>query len=78
MTKKSICENNKSFAYFSGWGGIEFKYIEYGIEDYIYCISNAWHSPKKYHKCKIYSNNNGDMYIKINGIRIYLNECIKI
>lgn len=78
MSKKEICLNNESFAYYSGFGGLEFKKIEYGIEDYIYCVSGAWTSKKAYHKLKIYYNNTDDHYIKLHGYKILLNECINI
>ena len=77
MSKKEICESNSTFGYYSGFGGVELKHVEYGINDYIYCVSGAWCSKKSYHKLKVYYNDNGD-YIKINGIRIPLNECIRV
>ena len=78
MTKKEICLQNESFAYYSGFGGVEFKHIEYGIDDYIYCISGAWCSQKSYHKLKIHCNKNGESYVKLNGVRIPMNECIRM
>lgn len=76
-TKKQICTENKSFAYYSGFGGLEFKHIEYGIEDYIYCVSGAWTGKPKYHKLKVYYSDNGD-YLKLHGYKIPLNECIRM
>ena len=76
-TKKEICLSHDSFAYYSGLGGLEFKKIEYGIDDYIYCVSGAWTSKKGYHKLKIYYGSNGD-YIKLHGYKIPLNECIRM
>lgn len=78
MTKKEICQNNKPFAYFSGLSGVEFHHIEYGIDDYIYCVSGAWSGKKSYHKVKIYYDNNGDSFIRLHGYKIPLNECIKM
>ena len=78
MSKKEICLNNESFAYYSGFGGLEFKKIEYGVDDYIYCVSGAWTSKKGYHKLKIYYDNNGDPYIKLHGYKILLSDCIRI
>lgn len=78
MTKKEICLQNKSFAYYSGFGGLEFKKIEYGIEDYIYCISGAWRSKKSYHKLKIYTDKNGNEFLKLHGYKIQLDECIRM
>ena len=79
MTKKEICLSNESFAYYSGLGGIEFKKIEYGIEDYIYCVSGAWGNPNNYsyHKLKVYYSDKGD-YIKLHGYKIPLDECIRM
>ena len=76
-TKKYICENNKSFAYYSGLGGVEFKKVEHGIEDYIYCVSGAWSGKKSYHKLKIYYNDDTG-YVMLHGYKILLNECIKM
>lgn len=77
-TKKEICENNKSFAYYSGFSGLELKHIEYGIEDYIYCVSGAWSAKKSYHKLKINCDKNGNSYIKLHGYKIPLSECIRM
>ncbi len=77
-TKKQVCENNKSFAYYSGLNGLEFKHIEYGINDYIYCVSGAWSGKKSYHKLKVYTDNKGESYLKLHGYKIPLNECIRM
>jgi hypothetical protein len=77
MNKKQVCQNNESFAYYSGLGGLELKKIEYGINDYIYCVAGAWGGKKTYHKLKVYYDNNGG-YIKLHGYKIPLNECIKM
>ena len=77
MSKKEICLNNDSFAYYSGFGGLEFKKIEYGIENYIYCVSGAWTGKKSYHKLKVYNNNNGS-YFKLHGYKIPLSDCIRM
>lgn len=78
MTKKEICLQNESFAYYSGFGGLEFKKIEYGIEDYIYCVSGAWSSKKSYHKLKIQTDAKGNSYIKLHGYKIPMDECIRV
>lgn len=77
MTKKEICLNNESFAYYSGFGGLEFKKIEYGIEDYIYCVSGAWTGKPSYHKLKVYYDNDNS-YVKLHGAKVPLNECIRM
>ena len=79
MTKKEKCLNNKTIACYYGLGGVEVKHIEYGIEDYIYCVSGAWGSTtnKRYHKLKIYYTEKGG-YIRLYGYRIPLDECIRV
>ena len=76
MAKKEICQSNETVAYYSGWGGIEIKEFEYGIEDYIYYVANAWYSPKTYHKSKVYYDSDIP-YFKYNNHKIPLNECIR-
>ena len=77
MSKKEICLNNESFAYYSGLGGLELKKIEYGIEDYVYCVSGAWTSKKAFHRLKVYYNDNGG-YIKLHGYKIHFSECVRM
>ena len=77
MSKKEVCLENSSFAYYSGFGGLELKKIEYGIEDYIYCVSGAWTGKKSYHKLKVYYDNNGS-YLKLHGYKIPLSDCIRM
>jgi hypothetical protein len=78
MSKKEYCLKNKSIAYYSGLNGIEIHGVEYGINDYIYCVSGAWSSKKSYHKLKINYNSNGDAHITLHGYKIPLNECIRM
>ena len=77
--KKSEIMNRKSIAYYSGFSGLEIKYIEYGINDYLYFVSGAWgaKSKQKPHKLKIYHDNSGD-FVRLYGYKIPLNECIRI
>ena len=77
MTKKEICTSKDSFAYWSGCGGVEFKKIEYGINDYVYCVSGAWGGKKGYHKLKLYYGAT-DCYIKLHGYRIPFRDCIRM
>lgn len=53
MNKKEYCMTHESVAYYSGLNGLEIKGIEYGIDDYIYCVSGAWGGGKGYHRCKV-------------------------
>lgn len=75
--KRTEIINAHTIAYYSGFGGIEIKSIEYGIDDYIIYVAGAWCSAKSVHKCKVYYTMNGNAYFKYNGVRIPLNECIR-
>lgn len=78
MTKKEYCKNKKSIAYYSGLNGLEIKDIEYGINDFIYCVSNCCDGGKKaekYHKCKIYYTKD-NAYFFVNKCKILLSNCI--
>lgn len=77
MTKKEYCLMNPAIAYYSGLNGLEIHGIEYGIEDYLYCVSGAWGGGKAYHKLKIYYNDNGG-FVRLHGYKIPLSECIKM
>ena len=79
MTKKEKCLNNNTIACYYGLGGVEIKDIEYGIEDYLYCVSGAWgiNTNKRYHKLKIYNTENGG-YVRLHGYKIPLDECIRV
>ena len=57
---------------------LEFKYIEYGIEDYIYCISGAWTGKPSYHKLKIQYGNDGCSYVKLHGYKVSFDDCIRM
>lgn len=76
MNKKDICLNNKSFGYYSGFNGLEFKKIEYGINDYVYCVSSAWRGKNKYHKLKVYYDNKDIPYVNLKGKKVPFNEIV--
>lgn len=76
MNKRKYCETHETVAYYSGLNGLEVKGIEYGVDDYIYCVSGAWGSPKGFHRCKIYDSVTGPFF-RIHGYKIPLNECIR-
>lgn len=46
MNKREYCESRKSVAYYSGLNGLEIKGIEYGINDFVYCVSGCWYGGK--------------------------------
>lgn len=80
MTKKEYCMKNPAIAYYSGFSGLEIHGIEYGINDYLYCVSGAWgaHSRRKYHKLKINYDRNGGAFVCLHGYKVPLNECIRM
>lgn len=78
MTKKEKCISNKTIAYYSGVGGLEVRAIEYGAEDYMYCIANAWHGKPTFHKLKINYGKNGGDYIRLHGYKMPLADFIRV
>lgn len=77
MTKKEYCLTNPAVAYYSGFSGLEIHGIDYGINDYLYCVSGAWGGGKAYHRLKIHYDDNGD-YVLLHGYRVPMDECIKM
>ena len=78
MTKKEIL-NARTIAYYSrGYDGLEIKDILYGLDDYVAFTNGALMGKERAHICKIYYTASGGAYFKYNGVRIPLNECIRI
>jgi hypothetical protein len=78
MTAREYCTTRETIAYYSGLAGVEIHGIEYGIEDYVFCVSGAFCSCKSYHRVKISYTASGKAFIRINGVRIPLDECVRI
>lgn len=90
MSVKSFCESQKTIAVHNALGGIEIKAIEYGIDDYVYCISNCLcedRNLRRYHHVKIHyefslGKEESRPYVKLLGInrkyfKLYLDECMR-
>jgi hypothetical protein len=85
MTKKEYCMTHESVAYYSGLGGLEIKGIEYGVNDFVYCVSGCWggnwcngENVKRFHRCKIQYTRDGAAFFRVYGHRIPLGECIRM
>lgn len=83
MNKREYCESRESVAYYSGLNGLEIKGIEYGINDFVYCVSGCWYGGKaarRFHRCKIYYPVNGkdSAFFRVDGYKIPLDECIRM
>ena len=78
MTKREYCINHPAIAYYSGVIGLEIHGIEYGINDYMFCVSGAWRGEKSYHKLKIQYDRSGGAFVRLHGYKIPLNECIRM
>lgn len=78
MTKKEYCQTHKPIAYYSGFHGLEIHGIEWGIEDYIYCVTGAWgpEAKRSYHKLKIHCDKKGDFYFMLHGYKCLLGDCM--
>lgn len=80
MNKRTYCESRESIAYYSGLNGLEIKGIEYGVNDYLYCVSGCWYGGKaarRFHRCKIYYDEKS-AFFRVDGYKIPLNECIRM
>ena len=78
MNKKEYYMTHESIAYYSGLNGLEIKGIEYGITDYIYCVSGSWGGGKAFHQCKLQYTRNGAAFFRVHGYRVPLNDCIRM
>lgn len=87
MNKRQYCESRESIAYYSGLGGLEIKGIEYGVNDFVYCVSGCWggdwcngKNAKRFHRCKIYYPVNGkdSAFFRVHGYKIPFDECIRM
>lgn len=80
MTKREYCQSHESIAYYSGLHGLEIKGIDYGVDDYVYCVSGAWGNPRLqgFHRVKVNYTRGGRAYIRVNGWTVYLDECIRM
>lgn len=78
MNKREFCESRESVAYYSGLNGLEIKGIEYGINDFVYCVSGALGGGKAFHRCKIYYPANGSAFFRVHGYKIPFDECIRM
>lgn len=76
-SKRRYCETHESVAYYSGLNGLEIKGVEYGVEDYVYCVSGAWRGDKGFHCCKIYYTPI-NAFFRVHGYKIPLDECIRM
>lgn len=80
MNKREYCESRESIAYYSGLNGLEIKGIEYGIDDFVYCVSGCWYGGKvarRFHRCKIYYPITESAFFRVDGYKIPFDECIR-
>lgn len=81
MTKKEYCMAHESVAYYSGLNGLEIKGIEYGVNDFVYCVSGCWYGGKaarRFHRCKIYYPITASAFFRVDGYKIPFDECIRM
>lgn len=78
MTKREYCQSRESVAYYSGLNGLEIKGIEYGIDDFLYCVSGSWGGPKRFHRLKIQEDRQGRSFVRLHGYKVRLDECIRM
>lgn len=80
MTKqeKQAIMDQKTIAYWTDFNGVEVKSIEYGIEDYLYCVSLVGSAEPKVHYLKIKTSRGGRPYVILYGRPMYLDECLRV
>lgn len=78
MNKREYCMKNPAIAYYSGLNGLEIHGIEYGVDDYIYCVSGAWGGRKAFHRVKVQYSWKGSAFFRVYGHRVSLDECIRM
>lgn len=79
MSKRAVkrtCEGRTTIAYYSGFGGLEIKHIEFGIEDYIYLVADAWSGKRTYHRLKLHYGTK-NCYVRFRGCRYKLSDFIR-
>lgn len=75
-----------AIGYWSAFGGVEVKDIEYGTNDYIVCVANAWYGPKpnNVHRLRIRTTTPSSKfvesrnYICLGSTHLYLDECLRV
>ena len=74
--EKKVILDAACIAYYSGFGGIEIKEIQYSFDDFVLFVSGAWTSQKSAHKCKIYYNSENPFF-RYHNYKISLSDCIR-
>ena len=67
-----------ALAYWTDFGGIEVKDIQYGTEDYLTCVSLVTTDHPRVHYLKIKTSMGGRPYVIIYGHNMYLDQCLKV
>ena len=73
--KEILIEKEPIIGYWSLYGGVEVRKIEFGIVDRMWIKANAWYGKPSYRMVKIYYGDRD--YIMFDGNKLYLDECIK-
>ena len=80
-TRKQIMDKLLTIADWSDLGGVEVKHIEFGPDDYIWCISGAWTGKVSCHRAKIYypstTLKEPRPYIRIGSTKLYIDQFIR-
>ncbi|MEG1925294.1 MAG: hypothetical protein RR415_06075 [Ruthenibacterium sp.] len=78
MTKKEYCLANPAIAYCDALSGLEIYGVEYGVNDFLYCVSGIRGGNKSYHRLKINHDNDDDCFVRLMGCKIRMSECLRI
>lgn len=79
MKKTTAILNMKTIAYASALGGVECKSIEHTADGMrMLCVSGAWGSVPSAHNVRINERADGSSYIRLSGLRISVDEFIRV
>jgi hypothetical protein len=79
MTKKEKQEviGMPTIAYFSGFGGVEIKSIDY-VDEAVVFVANAWYGSKSAHRSIVRYSRDGAPYFMAFGCKIRLADCMRV
>ena len=78
MTKNEAYEiiTAETIGYFSGFGGLEIKAIEYGVSDVVKFVVGAWTGDKKACSAVVWYDDDG-AYFTYRRNKIYFSDCVR-
>ena len=76
--EKTEVLSKRSVGYFSGFGGLEVKEIEYGVSDTVLFVVGAWTGSKDAFRAVIRYDASGEPYFVYRGYHVRFDEIIRM